>query len=212
MGYKVADIYTGLRDQALRWKPDGAPPAAYGLLMETGSQDGVVTLVASSDPSVSLYFSNGGGIIGTGEHEDVAIAVRALIEALADNVALLRRERVVRLTTSFPLPQKKRTVFYLLTPDGVMTAEAKEDDLGNNRHALSGLFHSVHGLIALVLSKDFRPRMSSPTASGSSAPRTGCRRRSISAARRNSWTDPAFLLAACSTAATRRWRWDRSSC
>jgi len=53
-------------------------------------------------------------------------------------------------TQEFPLPQKARTRFYLITPKGVLTTEAKEDDLGNGRHPISPLFHTAHELITQI--------------------------------------------------------------
>lgn len=47
----------------------GAPTEAWGVLMETAYPDAVVTLVALADGTTSLYFSNGGGIIGAGAHD-----------------------------------------------------------------------------------------------------------------------------------------------
>ena len=42
------------------------------------------------------------------------------------------------------------TRFYFVTQKGVMTIEAKEDDLGNNKHKLSPLFHQAHELIHVI--------------------------------------------------------------
>ena len=43
----------------------------WGIVMETGFPDGSFTLVSLAEGTTSLYFSNGGGIIGGGEHESV---------------------------------------------------------------------------------------------------------------------------------------------
>ena len=39
-------------------------PDVWGVLMELGLEQGVATMVAFADGTVSLYFSGGGGIIG----------------------------------------------------------------------------------------------------------------------------------------------------
>ena len=68
----VADIYQGLRQQVLTLDPLslGLDPSAsnrvWGVLMETGYPEAVASLVVIADGTVSLYFSNGGGIIGVG--------------------------------------------------------------------------------------------------------------------------------------------------
>ena len=66
---KVADVFLDLRNQVISLdpskiglKPDESNPI-FGILMETGYKDAVVSLSAIGDGTVSLYFSNGGGII-----------------------------------------------------------------------------------------------------------------------------------------------------
>ena len=109
--------------------------------METGYPEAVVTLVAMADGAASLYFSNGGGIIGAGEHEGPKVAARTLIAFAAHNL------KGFLPTTSTPLPAPGRTRFYVLSAGGILTAEASEVDLGENRHALSPLFYSGQELI-----------------------------------------------------------------
>ena len=73
-----ADVARGLREQALtvdpvalRLEPTPTRPHVWGILMETGYPEGVATLVALGDGTTSLYFGNGGGVIGAGEHDRV---------------------------------------------------------------------------------------------------------------------------------------------
>jgi hypothetical protein len=61
-------------------------------------------------------------------------------------------------TKRYPLPKPSYTRFYLLTGNGVLTAEGKEVDLGNNRHALSPLFYKGHELISEVRAVDQKLR------------------------------------------------------
>jgi hypothetical protein len=112
--------------------------------METGYPKAVATLVAFADGSASLYFSNGGGMIGAGQHSKPAAAARSLVELAEANLSKFA------LTTEFPLPALARTRFYVVTAQGVLTAEAAEDDLGNNRLPLSPVFHAAHALIAEI--------------------------------------------------------------
>jgi hypothetical protein len=74
-GYQVADIYRRLREQVFAVDPltigienDGSRNI-YGMIMETGYEDAVVSLIAVGDGTVSIYFSTGGGILGIGEHD-----------------------------------------------------------------------------------------------------------------------------------------------
>ncbi|HTU68344.1 MAG TPA: hypothetical protein VMF52_20545 [Steroidobacteraceae bacterium] len=144
MNYAPSEIYTQLREQAFATtaKGVGAVDSVYGFLMETGYPEAVVTLVAMADGSASLYFSNGGGIIGAGEHEGPAVAARTLIAFAAHNIEKLAPAK------STPLPTPDRTRFYVLTARGILTAEASEDDLGEDRHVLSPLFYAAQELIS----------------------------------------------------------------
>lgn len=147
--YQVADAYGGLRNMVLTTKPEslGLRPRGsdvWGVVMETGYPGAVVSLVALADGTVSMYFSNGGGIIGLGPHPEphrigkelIASAQKFFLQASA--------------TKTFPLPKQSYTRFFFLTGNGVVSVEAKEDDLGNQRHALSPLFHQAHELISAI--------------------------------------------------------------
>jgi hypothetical protein len=146
--YKVADAYQGLRQQILELKSEqlgaSTTEAVLAVMMETGYPEAVATLVAVMDGSASLYFSNGGGIIGAGQSSAPNAAARMVVAKAADFRA------ACTLTNEFPLPQKAYTRFYIITPNGILTTEAKEDDLGNGRHWMSPLFRAAHELITLM--------------------------------------------------------------
>ncbi len=112
--------------------------------METGYDEAVATLVVIADGTTSLYFSNGGGIIGAGQHVPVQ---KASSEFLTNVAGVSTR---LTPTTDFPLPKRGRVRFYLLSGEGIQTAEASEQDLGHNRHELSAIFHKAHKVIAAV--------------------------------------------------------------
>ena len=155
--YKVAEPYTGLRNMVLTTKPEtvGLKPSAgevWGILMETGYPEAVVTLVALADGTVSIYFSNGGGIIGLGPHLGAQNAGKAFL-AFAQQYS-----KHGTATKKYPLPKPSHTRFYFLTGSGAMTVEAKEDDLGHGRHQLSPLFHKGHELISEIHAVDEKRR------------------------------------------------------
>jgi hypothetical protein len=139
MDYTLADTYKDLRAQALHLTAAQAAIAdpTFGALMETGYPEAVVSLLALSDGTASLYFSNGGGIIGAGQHERPAVAARSLVAFAAHNLGHLVA------AVEFPLPQPSHTRFYVLTSSGVLTADAPERDFGENRHVLSPLFYAA---------------------------------------------------------------------
>lgn len=145
--YELADVYAKLRGQvlALRSADVGLPAGQpFGVLMETAQERAVVTLLVIADGTTSLYFSNGGGLIGAGQHESVREAASDFLADVADAADRLEP------TTACPLPARGRVRFYLLSDDGIRTAEASEEDLGYQRHELSPLFHAGHAVIAEV--------------------------------------------------------------
>lgn len=140
--------FMGLRNMALTTKAkdigiktSDKHPHVWGVLMETGLENDVASLVAFADGSTSLHLSSGGGMIGGGGHEAVR-KVAADFIAMTENY--LEKFRAVE---DFPLPSNGRVRFYLQTFDGVLTTEADEDALGNNQHALSSLFHKGHEVL-----------------------------------------------------------------
>jgi hypothetical protein len=155
--YKLAENYVLLRNMVFSTSPDAIgivqpekPEDIWGVVMETGYPEAIATLVVLADGSVSLYFSNGGGMIGMGSHARPQRAARALL-VLAPQF----RENC-EATTKYPLPQKDHVRFFLLTRATTLSAEALEDDLGNDRNPLSPLFHKAHELISEVRSIDER--------------------------------------------------------
>jgi hypothetical protein len=148
--YEVAEVYTGLRDQVLQLEPgaigqkDAAQATVYAVLMETGYPEAVATLVGVSDGTASLYFSNGGGIIGGGEHEPVRKVCGEFLRLAQDYVSKSD------ITDTFPLPKQGYVRCYLVTPGGVYTFEAPVDELGYKRHPCSPLFLKGHELITVI--------------------------------------------------------------
>lgn len=68
-------------------------------IMETGLEDTCYALVTVGDGTASLYFSNGGGIIGAGEHEEGA---KAAVEFLQFSEKF---ETHLSTTKTYPLPK-----------------------------------------------------------------------------------------------------------
>lgn len=145
--YQAEASYTGLRNMLLTTSPDKlgldpSPTEVWGVLMETGYPEAVVSLVALADGTASLYFSHGGGLIGFGQHPGPQRAAKSLL-----SVAQLYA-RHGKPVQAYPLPKPAFTRFYLRVGDRVVSVEVKEDDLGYGRHPLSPLFHKGQELIA----------------------------------------------------------------
>jgi hypothetical protein len=114
---------------------------AWGVIMDTGHPKAVVTVVSLADGSASIYFSSGGGYIGGGGQP----AVREAAAAFVRSATAVRGK--LEPATEHPLPAAGQTRFYVLTPEGLRTAQALEKDLGENRHELSPLFYAGQEVI-----------------------------------------------------------------
>ncbi|MHC9511440.1 hypothetical protein [Kangiella sp. M94] len=142
-------VIDGMRTMALNLKaeeigltPENFPNEVFGLLMETGFENGSFTLLVLADGTTSLYFSNGGGIIGAGTHENVKKASSILLSGANH----FRPQ--TKLASAFPYPSNGEVKFYFIGRSGVTSYSAKEVDLGENRDPLSKLFHISHMVIS----------------------------------------------------------------
>jgi hypothetical protein len=140
-----------LREQAFTIAPAdvGITPEAghqrvWAIVMETGYPEAVASLVAIADGTTSLYFSNGGGIIGAGQHDAVRRVVARFIDLVDQNADALPTVDV------HPLPDVGRVRFYARTFKGLRAFEASGIELGEQRHPLAPLFHGTHEVIAAI--------------------------------------------------------------
>ncbi len=137
-----------LRNQLLTSPPEtlgfskpGSDSEVWGILMETGYPEALATLVSLRDGNASLYLGHGGGVIGGVGHENVRRAARGFVKESAKYLTSMKS------TTSFPYPVVGRVKFYVLTFNGVVTAEADKNKLGEGKHGLSPLFYAGHEVI-----------------------------------------------------------------
>jgi hypothetical protein len=98
-------------------------------------------LVAFSDGTTSLYTSAAFGIIGGGSHETVRAASQALLTLTQQLLDLFTP------ASGAQLPPGGMVTIRALMFDGQRVVTAQEDDLGNNRHPASPIFHAVHNVI-----------------------------------------------------------------
>jgi len=149
--YEPAEVYLGLRNQALSVTRDLLDPeeAADGrvlaLLLETGYPEAVATLVGLADGTTSMYFSNGGGMIGAGQHPEVAARTRGWL-VLAEKVL----DELPEKTGEVPLPDEGTTQLVAVTESGLRAARAPEEELGGGGHPLSALFYAGHDVITAI--------------------------------------------------------------
>jgi len=160
---KEAEAYHGLRSQALSvttaqlgLEPDPKAPI-HAVLMETGYPDAVATFACFRDGTVSLYLSNGGGVIGAGQHESVrsaCIEILSLTNKYAkDFIAACQR------VSTFSMPGKGEVFFYLVTSDGVHQAKCREAALVAQQDPFSALFNNCHAVMSEVRKTEEKRRL-----------------------------------------------------
>ena len=104
--------------------------------------DDAVTLASFDDDTTSLYYSNGGGVIGTGSHDAVR-RVATLFRAEA-----VRERMRFSPATVFLLPPSATIVFHLVTERATLsTAVIPTDVLKAGTHPLSSLANRAQELI-----------------------------------------------------------------
>jgi hypothetical protein len=140
---ETAEVYTALRSQALDVTPSdlGLDAPVLAVVMDTRYPEAVATLVGVADGSTSLYFSNGGGTIGGGQHPQVAQATQRWLDVAATLAGSMSAD------SSTELPDEGVTLLTLVTPSGRLSARAPEDELGSGEHELSQLFYAAHDVI-----------------------------------------------------------------
>ncbi|HEV2855282.1 MAG TPA: hypothetical protein VHC97_20980 [Thermoanaerobaculia bacterium] len=143
------EVYMDLRRKALEISPMHLGPAgdvkedeAYGLLMEMGIANTVMTLACFANGDASVYYKNGGGMVGGSSHEPVRKAAKDFV-ALAQKV-LPRMKK----TTDSPAPGPDSVRFYALTPKGVFTTETARQSLGEAQNALSALYYGGQEVVS----------------------------------------------------------------
>jgi hypothetical protein len=118
--------------------PSTSAPRVWGVVMEIGYQVGLATLVCFADGTTSLYYSTGGGMLGSAEYGPVSEASKALVSQ-AENYLVHFSSK-----NEFPLPTVGQVSFIVLTYSGLLTGEASEESLASGKHLLAPLFLKAH--------------------------------------------------------------------
>jgi hypothetical protein len=143
-----APAYHALRNQALALDAAALGIATdtrvFGVLGEFGFPQGVATVVALADGTVSMYFSGGGGSLGLGQHEGPRKAAEALLREAPAALPLAAKD------PGLPLPQAGEVRFWFLTNEGPVTAAATESELAAGTSPLTKLHGLLHDLLTQI--------------------------------------------------------------
>jgi hypothetical protein len=147
-----AQTYLQLRNRILQLNPaqlNLAPstdaPHAWGVLVETGYEVGTATLVSLVDGTTSLYYSTGGGMLGSGDYAPLAEASKNLVVEAEKYLAHMSNR-----DSDLPLPVIGQVSFILLTYSGLLSAQAPEQELSSGRHVLSPLLMQARATMELL--------------------------------------------------------------
>ena len=126
--------------------PTAELPRVWGVLMEMGFPDGAATIVSLADGTTSLYTSEGGGVIGGGEHAPVAAASRRFLAEAESTEA----ELSPAVSADVQLPPAGVVSFVVLGYSGTQIGAADEDDLASMQHPLSHLYAAGQDVITAL--------------------------------------------------------------
>ena len=139
--------YEHLRAEAFFLSPkslnlgDGARTKPYGAIMEIGFPGATATLITLIDGTANLYFSNGSGRAGQNSQPKIRDAALNFLNQSQKYITMLHR------VDTFPTPQKGYVRFYVLTLDGVYSAEVSEKQLQNSECCLTFLYQDGYEVI-----------------------------------------------------------------
>lgn len=143
-------VYANLRKRAFETSPQNLGSAgdvgeseAYGLIMEMGMADSVLTLACFADGEAGFFYQSGGGMKGGGAHENVRKAAKAFV-ALAQK-ALPQMNKTIGTPL---LPDAGQVRFSALTPQGLLSAEVDRESLSESQSPFAALFLSGQEVVA----------------------------------------------------------------
>lgn len=142
-------VYANLRKRAFETSPQSLGQAgdvredeAYGVIMEMGIADSVLTLACFADGDAGLYYQSGGGMKGGGAHENIRRASKSLVT--------LAQQALPEMSpsTSQALPEAGQVCFHALTPKGILSAAMERETLGESESPFKALFYSGQEVVA----------------------------------------------------------------
>jgi hypothetical protein len=133
-----------LNPTELGLKPSSEAPRIWGVLVEMGYEVGTASLVSLADGTTSLYYSTGGGMLGSADYQALAEASKAFVNQAENHFVHMSP------ANDFPLPEAGQVRFILLTYSGAYSVEVPKKLLASGDHPLSPLFERAQQALALM--------------------------------------------------------------
>ena len=136
-------IYPRMRENVLRLRLKNCESGAVQIvLMDWHVPNGTASVLASADGTTSIYLSSGGGYLGGGQkHPQIRDAARRAV-----SIAGSLKEHF-RKTEQFDLPPREAVAFYLVTDEGVFSAQAIEAEMRTGASALTPLGGAMQSIV-----------------------------------------------------------------
>lgn len=132
------------RQMLLQAPPDSTAQRVFAMDWQVSAGQ-LATLVSFEDGTTSIYFSSGGGVIGTGAVPTVKPV------AAKFRTAFTGLEPHFRVVNAWPPPAPGNCVFYYIDRDATRaTRPVSEGELRIGSHALSGLAADAQSLITAI--------------------------------------------------------------
>lgn len=142
-----SEEYVAYRDRALRITPDDVgipgefdPQVPFGVVVDFYIDDDLTTIAAYANGEASIFFENGGGVLGGGIYQIVKDAALEVIIAGADVYELAEP------ADGTPYPQPGQVGVYLMALDGVRYINGQVSDLAAGSEPLAVLYQAVQDL------------------------------------------------------------------
>ncbi len=133
----VDETYRGLRERAVNITPsdinislnDEHKNQVYAAIVDMPIGEKIVTLVCFFDGTTSLYFSNGGGILGGGrKHEIIQKAAGDFLFSSGQAIPFMQK------ASDYPLPTSKNSMVYLKCGEGTYTTQFNMAESQNEKY------------------------------------------------------------------------------
>lgn len=143
-------VFANLRKRAFETSPQSLGSAgdvrddeAYGVIMEMGISDTVLTLACFADGDAGLYYQSGGGMKGGGAHENIRRAAKGVVALVQPALSQMSPSIGQPL-----LPDAGQVCFHALTPKGALSAAVDREALGESDSPFKALFYSGQEVVA----------------------------------------------------------------